>query len=101
MIRREWAIRWQREGEIKERGDRVVSVRIGDLVLMAAYQPLWKYGNMQMEQYRQVLEEKLQRTRRDDVIIIGGDHISSVRTREGENWQPGVCGNYGLGAKMK
>jgi len=43
MLSREWAIRWQREGEIKEWGDRVVSVRIGDLVLMAAYQPLWKY----------------------------------------------------------
>ena len=98
MLSREWAIRWQREGEIKEWGDRVVSVRIGDLVLMAAYQPLWKYGNMQIEQYRQELEEKLQRTRRDDIIIIGGDHNSSVGPREGENWQPGVCGNYGLGA---
>ena len=54
--------------EIKEWGDRVVSVRIG--VLRAAYQPLWKYGNMQMEQYRQELEEKLQRARRDDIIII-------------------------------
>ena len=48
-------------------------MRIGDLLLMAAYQPLWKYGNIQIEQYRQELEEKLQRTRRDDVIIIGRD----------------------------
>ena len=40
MLSREWAIRWQREGEIKECGDRVVSVRIGDLVLVAVYQPL-------------------------------------------------------------
>ena len=31
MLNREWAIRWQKEGEIKEWGDRVVSVRIGDL----------------------------------------------------------------------
>jgi len=97
MLSREWAIRWQREGEIKEWGDRVVSVRIGDLVLMAAYQPLWKYGTIQIERYRQELEEKLQRTRRDDIIIIGGDHNSSVGPREGENWQLGVCGNYGLG----
>ena len=97
MLSREWAIRWQREGEIKECGDRVVSVRIGDLVLVAVYQPLWKYGNMQIEQYRQELEEKLQRTRRDDVIIIGGDHNSSVGPGEGENWQPGICGKYGLG----
>ena len=74
MLSREWAIRWQREGEIKEWGDRVVNVRIGDLVLMAAYQPLWKYGNMQMEQYRQELEERLQRIRSDDITIIGGDH---------------------------
>ena len=97
MLSREWAIRWQKEGEIKEWGDRVVSVRIGDLVLMAAYQPLWKYGNIQLEQYRQELEEKPQRTRKDDIIVIGGDHNSSVGPREGENWQPGVCGNYGLG----
>ena len=55
-------------------------MRIGDLVLMAAYQPLWQYGNMQMEQYRQKLEEKLQRTRRD-IIIIGGDQSSSVGQR--------------------
>ena len=67
MLSREWAIRWQREVEIKEWGDRVVSVRIGDLVLMAVYQPLWKYGNIQIERYGQELEEKLQRTRRDDM----------------------------------
>ena len=97
MLSREWAIGWQKEGEIKEWGDRVVSVRIGDLVLMAAYQPLWKYGNIQIEQYRHELEEKLQRTRRDGIIVIGGDHNSSVGPREGENWRPGVCGNYGLG----
>ena len=96
QLSRELAIRWQRVGEIKEWGDRVVSLRIGDL--MAAYQPLWKYGNMQMEQYRQELEEKLQRIRRDYITIIGGDHNSSVGPREGENWQPGECGNYGLGA---
>ena len=48
MLSREWAIRWQKEGEIKEWGDRVVSVGIGDLVLMAAYQPLWKYGHIQV-----------------------------------------------------
>jgi len=42
------------------------------------------------------LEEKLQIARRDD-IIIGEDHSSSVGPKEGENWQPGVCGNYGLG----
>ena len=48
-------------------------MRIGDLLLMAAYQPLWKYGNIQREQYRQELEEKLQRTRRGDAIIIGRD----------------------------
>ena len=35
MFSREWAIRWQREGEIKEWGDSVVSVRIGDLVMIA------------------------------------------------------------------
>jgi len=40
MLSREWAIRSQREGEIKEWGDRVVGVRIGDLILIAAYQPL-------------------------------------------------------------
>ena len=40
---------------------------------------------MQREQYRQELEEKLQRARRDDVIIIGGDQNSSVGPREGEN----------------
>ena len=97
MLSREWAIRWQKDGEIKEWGDRVVSVRIGDLVLMAAYQPLWKYGNIQVEQCRQELEEKLQRTRRDDIIVIEGDHNSSVGPWEGENWRPGVCGNYGLG----
>ena len=67
-----------------------MSVRIGDLVLMAAYQPLWKYGNVQMEQYRLELEEKPQRTRRDDIISIGGDHNSCVGPKEGENWQPGV-----------
>ena len=43
------------------------------------------------------MEEKLQRTRRDDIIVIGGDHNSSVGPREGEKWQPGVCGHYGLG----
>ena len=83
MLSREWAIKWQREGELKEWGDRVVSVRIGDLVLMAAYPPLCKHGNIKIEQYRQELEEKLQRTRRDDIIIIGGDHNSSAGPREG------------------
>ena len=31
-----------------------------------------------MEQYREELEEKLQRTRRGDKIIIGDDHNSSA-----------------------
>ena len=86
MLSREWAIRWQKEGEIKEWGDRVVSVRIGDLVLMAAYKPLWKYGNIQIEQYRQELEEKLQRTRGDDIIVIGGDHNSFKNFKDRGTW---------------
>ena len=65
-------------------------MRIGYLVLMAAYEPLWKYGNIKIEKFRQELEEKLQRTRGDDIIIIGGDHNSIVGPMEGENWQPGV-----------
>ena len=56
MLSREWAIRWQREGEIKEWGDIMVSMRLGDIVLMAVYQPLWKCGNMLIEQPRQELE---------------------------------------------
>ena len=44
------------------------------------------------------MEEKLQRTRRDNIITIGKDHNSSVGPKEGENWYPGVYGDYGLGA---
>jgi len=37
------------------------------------------------------LEKKLQRARRDDILITGGEHNSSVGPKDGENCQPGAA----------
>ena len=72
-------------------------VKVGDLKLIACYQPTTDHPAEDIEEYRWELEEQLRLANAKEWLIIGGDHNSTVGKREHENYERGTCGVFGLG----
>ena len=73
-----WKQRWIDEGQKKCWDERVTSVTVAHLRLVAAYQPLWQYGEETIKIYRRELEEKVTTSANQKWLIIGGDHNSHM-----------------------
>ena len=94
ILRGEALEEWKREGQKKWLGERVATVTLQGLRLVAAYQPIWGRHAEDMEVYRRELEQQVGLSRGRDILVIGGDfnaNIGAGRERRG------VCGNYGIG----
>jgi hypothetical protein len=62
MIARQWLELWIQEGQQKWQGHRTVAVKLNNMRLIAAYQPLWDYGPIEMENFRKEIEDQLLQT---------------------------------------
>ena len=88
---------WKREGCRRLIGNRVVKVEIKKKTFVACYQPVWGHWPEEMQEYRNQLEEIVHRSKREDMLIIGGDFNSNVGKRNNRSRDLPSCGIYGLG----
>ena len=84
---------WVNEGQQKWYSERVTTVVLGGMRLMAVYQPSIGMDEMAMEVMREEVERQI-RLSKNERVIIGGDFNANVGKNEE---RPGVCGKYGLG----
>ena len=89
---------WIASGQQKNFSERVTAVQIGRLRLIPTYQPLWSKGPEEIEKFRKDLENKLARTPKESVPILGGDWNAQVG--RGSQRQ-GIRGKYGLKTETK
>ena len=68
-------------------GERLEAVEVGEMHLVAAYQPMWGIDEAGMERYRRDLESQVA-IGRNARLVIGGDFNASVGMNAG---RPGVC----------
>ena len=93
VLRGEEMRRWREERQRRRFSERSTTVKIGNMKIMAVYQPLWSNGREGVERYREEIEEELAGSSREEVLIIGGDHNAQIG--RGEEME-GVKGKYGL-----
>ena len=84
---------WVNEGQQKWYNERVTTVVLGGMRLMAVYQPSIGMDEMAAEVMREEVERQM-RMSRNERVIIGGDFNANVGRNEE---RPGVCGKYGIG----
>ena len=93
VLRGEEMRRWREERQRRRYSERSTTVKIGNMKIMAVYQPLWSNGREGVERYREEIEEELAGSSREEVLILSGDHNSQIgRGKEME----GIKGKYGL-----
>ena len=63
---------WIEEGQTKNFEDRTTMVRVRELELAAAFQPLWSNGNGGIEEFRHSLENEIARVPKGTTVVIGG-----------------------------
>jgi exonuclease III len=84
--------RWMEEGQNQWFEERATTVTIGEFRLVAVYQPLWEQADRR-EEYRHQVENQVNLSGRDEVLVIGGDHNAHVG---GDSARPQVAGKWGL-----
>ena len=94
-----WKQRWIDEGQKKCWGERVTSVTVAHLRLVAVYQPLWQYGEETMEIYRKELEEQVTTSTHQQWLIIGGDYNSHMGYGGHRLFADGTEGPFGMGIR--
>ena len=78
VLRGEEMRRWREERQRRRYSERSTTVKIGNMKIMAVYQPLWSNGREGVERYREEIEEELAGSSREEVLIIGGDHNAQI-----------------------
>ena len=94
LLRGELLKRWCDEGQKKKMMDRVVSVKVGGVVLVSVYVPVWSEGRR--EEIERVKEEVVVQAGwagDKDILVIGGDMNAHVGNDAERN---GLCGKFGL-----
>ena len=78
VLRGEEMRRWREERQRRRYLERSTTVKIGNMKIMAVYQPLWSNGREGVERYREEIEEELAGSSREEVLILGGDHNAQI-----------------------
>ena len=83
---------WVQDGQRVEHGERTTTI-ITEQMKISGYQPLWSNGEERIEDFRRELENQLAKTKKKEILIIGGDFNAQIGrdSRDGE-----VCGSFGL-----
>ena len=72
QIRPRWCCEERRRREERQRGrysEKSTTAKIGNMKIMAVYQPLWSNGREGVERYREEIEEELAGSINKEVII--------------------------------
>ena len=88
---------WAEGGQIRRFAERITTVEIGEVKLVAAYQPLWSNGREGVENYRAEVEQELAMGRKEQIAVMGGDHNAQVGS--GVEVE-GTRGKYGMNTPM-
>ena len=86
--------RWIEDKERRRHTERTTSVIIGNMRLVAVYQPVWSNGREAVEQYRTEVESQIASSPANEVLVVGGDHNAHVGSGSERHR---VCGRYGIG----
>ena len=73
---------WIEGNQPMEFKPRATYIQIGNLALIAVYQPVSTHGIEAIEEYRNDLEDLLARCPREKLLVIGGDHNSQIGRTE-------------------
>ena len=93
LLRGTALLRWIEEGQQKWIYERVTGVSVGEVRLVAVYQPVWMTDEVGLERCRKDLESQLSMCR-NERLLIGGDWNANVGRGSARN---GVCGEFGVG----
>ena len=94
LLRGEVLRAWCAEGSRMKISPRHVSVKVKGVTLTATYLPVRVVGReMEAEEEMERLEEHVQWSERDELVIVGGDFNAHVGAGEERR---GVCGKFGL-----
>ena len=67
-----WATRWREEGNIRKCGNRCTMVEVGEMRMIAVYQPLWNEDKLEFGAYREETNEAILGCGRNKKLIVGG-----------------------------
>ena len=93
LLRGRWLERWMMDRQRKDFSERTTTVVIGEVRLVAVYQPLWGNGNDARDDYRHALECQVARSPENEILVIGGDHNAQIGRGERRG---GTSGGFGL-----
>ena len=84
---------WVQDGQRVEHGERTTTIITEQMRVISSYQPLWSNGEERIEDFRRELENHLAKTKKKEILIIGGDFNAQIGrdSRDGE-----VCGPFVL-----
>ena len=84
---------WVQNGQRVEHGERTTTIIREQMRVISGYQPLGSNGEERIEDFRRELENHLAKTKKKEMLIIGGDFNAQIGrdSRDGE-----VCGPFGL-----
>ena len=78
VLRNSWAEAWKQQGSHKWIAERVAMVTVNQLKLVAVYQPV-SPNEFGIEDYRRSLEKAIACRKKDEMLVICGDHKAQVR----------------------
>ena len=85
---------WCENGQKTKISERTISVKTAGYSLTSTYLPVWDGRNEeQIDQAKEDLKDHIQWSKKDEILIVGGDfnaHIGSNEDRDG------VCGIFGI-----
>ena len=93
ILRGEALRTWKAMDQKNEHTERTTAVTLGEMRVIAVYQPVCNDGGAPVELYRREVEHKMTMCPRKTTLIKGRDHNSQVG---GAPQRDGVSGKFGL-----
>ena len=69
---------WVQDGQRVEDGERTTTIITEQMRIISGYQPLWSNGEKRIEDFRRELENQLAKTKKKEILIIGGDFNAQI-----------------------
>ena len=94
VLRNQWASDCKKGGSRKWLSERVAMVTVNKKKFIAVYQPV-SPNEFEIDRYRKDLETAMKCRRRDEILLIGGDHNAQIG-RHANKGKESTIGQWGL-----
>ena len=94
VLGNQWANNWKKIESSKWLSERVARVTVYTKKVIAVYQPV-SPNESEVDRYRKDLETAMRCRRRDEILLVGGDHSAQIGRHANEG-RENTIGKWGL-----